>query len=510
MRIIIADREETVIEEIVRALENSGVEYKLEGTTDNSKEGYELIKTVRPDLVIMDVRLEESDGLAMMKKLRADGVISRLIILTEDRDFNTAREAIETGTDSYLLKPMKAAQLEKEVLKISGRLAEEKAVTSVFTVENIFRGCLNGQLHPDSRFHRVTRAVYGFTLEEPAAVFAVWLGDGYRKQRRNVCRLLEEKGKSPLASICVLPVDVWQVVTAVIYHFNEEQEKIFSFFQDRVVPALCGDIEEELVCFWAEMEKGSQLSEKLGEIQEIRDWNLLYDRGDLIRISQIKEKAPLPLRYPAELEQRVKKAVLEEDGEDMKRCYYRVYDLLRRQPHFPKDMKECLIRFNMAVINVYKTRNEIESELKIQACMQKIGEAMSWGQIRTAMEEFLSLLNFKAFSEEKDKAFSPLIRRAVQMVRKYYDQGLTLEETAERLFVSEEYLSSQFKKETGAGFTETVRHYRIQRIKGLLLNTQLKLNQIAELTGYTDPKYMSRVFKEEVGVLPSEYRKSLN
>ena len=194
----------------------------------------------------------------------------------------------------------------------------------------------------------------------------------------------------------------------------------------------------------------------------------------------------------------------------MKRCYYRVYDLLRRQPHFPKDMKECLIRFNMAVINVYKTRNEIESELKIQACMQKIGEAMSWGQIRTAMEEFLSLLNFKAFSEEKDKAFSPLIRRAVQMVRKYYDQGLTLEETAERLFVSEEYLSSQFKKETGAGFTETVRHYRIQRIKGLLLNTQLKLNQIAELTGYTDPKYMSRVFKEEVGVLPSEYRKSLN
>ena len=113
MRIIIADREETVIEEIVRALENSGVEYKLEGTTDNSKEGYELIKTVRPDLVIMDVRLEESDGLAMMKKLRADGVISRLIILTEDRDFNTAREAIETGTDSYLLKPMKAAQLEK-------------------------------------------------------------------------------------------------------------------------------------------------------------------------------------------------------------------------------------------------------------------------------------------------------------------------------------------------------------------------------------------------------------
>lgn len=84
MKIVIADTEETVIEEIIRVLENSKVEYKLEGTTDNSKEGYELIKAVRPDLVIMDVRLEGSDGLAMMKKLRAEGITSKLIIRTAD------------------------------------------------------------------------------------------------------------------------------------------------------------------------------------------------------------------------------------------------------------------------------------------------------------------------------------------------------------------------------------------------------------------------------------------
>ena len=39
MKIVIADTEETVIEEIIRVLENSKVEYKLEGTTDNSKRG---------------------------------------------------------------------------------------------------------------------------------------------------------------------------------------------------------------------------------------------------------------------------------------------------------------------------------------------------------------------------------------------------------------------------------------------------------------------------------------
>ena len=35
----------------------------------------------------------------------------------------------------------------------------------------------------------------------------------------------------------------------------------------------------------------------------------------------------------------------------------------------------------------------------------------------------------------------------------------------------------------------------------------MKMNQIAELSGYSDPKYMSKVFKEEVGLLPTEYRK---
>ena len=48
----------------------------------------------------------------------------------------------------------------------------------------------------------------------------------------------------------------------------------------------------------------------------------------------------------------------------------------------------------------------------------------------------------------------------------------------------------------------------MDRIKGLLIGTRLKLNQIAELTGYADAKYMSRVFKEETGMLPTEYRKS--
>ena len=92
------------------------------------------------------------------------------------------------------------------------------------------------------------------------------------------------------------------------------------------------------------------------------------------------------------------------------------------------------------------------------------------------------------------------------MIEEYYSQGITMEEVARKMAVSPEYLSRQFKKETGISFTEEVRNVKVEKVKTLLLGTSQNLTQIAAMTGFSDPKYMSKVFKEEVGVLPAEYR----
>ena len=131
--------------------------------------------------------------------------------------------------------------------------------------------------------------------------------------------------------------------------------------------------------------------------------------------------------------------------------------------------------------------------------------AVTWREIQKNIEMLIDLIYESP--KPDDNSVSEMVQKAKELVQNYYSQGITLEETARKLFVSEEYLSTQFKKETGASFTETVRKYRIEKVKRLLLDTTLKLNQIAELAGYSDPKYMSRVFKEEVGMLPGEFRK---
>ena len=147
-----------------------------------------------------------------------------------------------------------------------------------------------------------------------------------------------------------------------------------------------------------------------------------------------------------------------------------------------------------------------ETDLQVQHILQNMVTVVTWGEIQKDIEELIDLI-CESPRTDYENSVSEMVKKAKELVQNYYSQGITLEETARKLFVSEEYLSTQFKKETGASFTETVRKYRIEKVKRLLLDTTLKLNQIAELAGYSDPKYMSRVFKEEVGMLPGEFRK---
>ena len=172
-------------------------------------------------------------------------------------------------------------------------------------------------------------------------------------------------------------------------------------------------------------------------------------------------------------------------------------------------IKKDIIRFFWALAKVGGL--EIDGkEPDIQEKLNQISGAVCWPQIQKIVEQIIQIIQNLEEKKTPEEHTSAMVQKAQQLILQYYDQGITLEEIAGKLVVSEEYLSTQFKKETGMTFSETVRKYRIEKVKKLLLETPFKLNQIAELAGYSDSKYMSKVFKEEVGMLPSEYRKSLH
>lgn len=84
----------------------------------------------------------------------------------------------------------------------------------------------------------------------------------------------------------------------------------------------------------------------------------------------------------------------------------------------------------------------------------------------------------------------------------------TLQEAAETVFVSPQHLSLLFKRETGLSYSEYLTRLRLDRACRLLDNPDLSIREIAEMSGFSDPDYFSRFFKQNMGMRPGEYRSS--
>lgn len=81
MRIVIVEDEAPIREGMEGILKKLNPSYELAGKAADGIEGLEVIRHVKPDLIIMDIRMPDMDGLTMLKKLREEGVASKALIL---------------------------------------------------------------------------------------------------------------------------------------------------------------------------------------------------------------------------------------------------------------------------------------------------------------------------------------------------------------------------------------------------------------------------------------------
>ena len=102
---------------------------------------------------------------------------------------------------------------------------------------------------------------------------------------------------------------------------------------------------------------------------------------------------------------------------------------------------------------------------------------------------------------------SPLIRKVMVNIDKDLAGDLTLRTQARLLDVNPSYLSSAFKKETGFTLTEYVTRKRMEYARFLLDSTNMRIQTIASYCGIPDICYFTKIFKRQVGMSPTEYRR---
>jgi two-component system response regulator YesN len=96
---------------------------------------------------------------------------------------------------------------------------------------------------------------------------------------------------------------------------------------------------------------------------------------------------------------------------------------------------------------------------------------------------------------------------ALKLIQDKLHQSLTADEVAKTVTMSRSYFNKCFKDIVGKSFHQYLREIRIKKAQTMIEQTNESLHWIAEQIGYLDEKYFSRVFREQTGVLPSEYRR---
>lgn len=507
MKIVVVEDENSIRKGLAKMLPKLKPEYTVEGTAANGREGLELITRTMPDLVIMDIQMPEMDGLDMLTQLRMQGMTCRVVVLTAYSDFTYAKRAIELNIDNYLLKPIKIPELKETLRIIAESLEQEKGKEMLqerlLSLEQIFRGSILAELPIDEELSQVAKSRYGLDTREQLAVFAVWLGRHYEEQFEQTVKILESYTAGMTEYECLILPSVRYRLVAIIFYHMKDPAKTGKWYGSTVVPAICRAIKPTPVFNWITCEGLETLPAAFAELDRDRMWNLGYPAGTLITPEEIGKIEPVPVKYPFELEEQMKKAVSNQNREDFLAALQQFAQMGACGLYHPNELRETCVRFCVALLSLAKTIGKVKENISTRTMVGEISQAVTWDEIR---EVFENLYQSVVVDEEEDNV-SLLVKRAKKIIEEYYSQGITLEELAQRLCVSDEYLSTQFKKETGMSFTETVRKYRIDRIKELLLHSGLKLTQIADMVGYSDPKYMSKVFKEEVGMLPAEFRK---
>ncbi|MDD6265162.1 MAG: AraC family transcriptional regulator [Clostridia bacterium] len=84
---------------------------------------------------------------------------------------------------------------------------------------------------------------------------------------------------------------------------------------------------------------------------------------------------------------------------------------------------------------------------------------------------------------------------------------VTLEKLAENFHYTVPYVSKLIRNATGLTFTEILRETRFDVCRSLLLNSEMKINRIAEIAGFQNTDHFNRIFKKRMGVTPSDYKK---
>ena len=148
----------------------------------------------------------------------------------------------------------------------------------------------------------------------------------------------------------------------------------------------------------------------------------------------------------------------------------------------------------------YREYQELNNQQNLSVFME------TQGIIIHLVSKFLSPATYKP---QELNPIPTTIMSAISYITLNLDKELTVAQLADRANLNPDYFSRLFRESTGSRPIDYVHEKKIERAQYLIVTTPLTLAQIAELTGFQNAFYFSKIFKKITGIAPGRYKKQL-
>ncbi|MBM7604384.1 two-component system response regulator YesN [Metabacillus crassostreae] len=516
IKIMLVDDEPLEREGLQLMLSKNRSGFEVVAEAENGLEAIDFALELVPDLIFMDIKMPQLDGLQAIEKILDVHPNTKCIMVSAFDMFDYARQAMKFGIKEYLLKPSKVSEVLEafdrtvadieagrkygnEMLEMNQRLERLSSFIEMEFIVSLLLDHIHefdqedwkewfnldqkqgfvvvfsfesDQLQPDRHAKSEWYKVLKQTLHEeshpvfvgpltafqvPAFVLLDTKAEVNLEDRQNFVRTVIHKSQNQLKDCTV-----FAGIGTVVFDVNE-----FSRSYEEAIYAL------ELVYNHSSasyMAYNSQMDEKRTEL--------------------------IPFEVEKELIHSVKKGDIQK-GSQLFDSYFQL--ILQASDSRLDWVKKAMENFFIVLTRSIK---EFGFDIDVQMSFDHLETSM---QIKERAKTHLMVI-MERLSEWRASGVESLLLQAKEYINTNYHKQIMLEEVAENIGLSSYYLSKLFKEKFQVTFIDYLTNTRLQRAKNSLLDGKTPLKEIAMDIGYKDPNYFSRVFKKETGLSPREYR----
>ncbi|WP_163853488.1 response regulator [Paenibacillus elgii] len=537
MKVLLVDDEKHVRKTVRKLIDWEAFGFHTVLEAEDGTEAVELIREQRPQLVITDIMMPVKSGLELMEWMELHASDCKKIVISGFNDFEFVRHTVKYGGSDYLLKPIDRGHLQEAVGKAVASWNEANRAKLQFHEKNK----QVNELKPLYRDKLLSRL-----LTDAASGSAPLPGESY---------LREFPVLADVRSCRVAILDLNTMQRPIRDKYKASVDLLFfsvlNICNDFVQMAGRGTAfrnwnkpYEIVLLLWDEPDTAARWLRKISDgldrtLKGAVDFGIseactfpdgldrayaqaleaLNGRNLLDLAARIHEYRPSPamprigaVRF-GKYEEKTRLAVRSGNYEQIRHAVGEWFQDIRAMPAITMEqLKMWWDEFNVAragwVEEFFQASHESprwpHENGPFVVPLDEDGR-LSLSQLQQTMTDRLIELSQILISMQAVNS-SPM-REIARYIETHYTQDITLQDISARFHLNREYISRKFKMEFQETMIDFVNRIRVEKAKLLLISPYLKVAQIAQMVGYHDEKYFSRVFKKQEQMTPNEFRK---